>query len=64
MAGQILNMMTYMKHSFLSCSFPVHRLLIHVKKLVAQGIKVGVVRQKETSALKATGDSKRELFIR
>lgn len=52
-AGRVLNMTTYPKHNFLGLSFPVHRLLIHVKKLVSHGCKVGVVRQKETSALKA-----------
>ena len=65
-AGRVLNMTTYPKHNFLGLSFPVHRLLIHVKKLVSHGCKVGVVRQKETSALKAVNGrgNKSSLFKR
>lgn len=63
-AGRILNMVAYKKNNFLSCSFPLHRLTIHVKKLVTSGCKVGIVRQKETAALKAVGDSKHTPFIR
>lgn len=65
-AGKVLNMTTYPKHNFLGLSFPVHRLLIHVKKLVSHGCKVGVVRQKETSALKAVSGrgNKSTLFKR
>ncbi|XP_032796039.2 DNA mismatch repair protein Msh3 isoform X4 [Daphnia magna] len=63
-AGTILNMVAYKKNNFLSCSFPLHRLLVHVKKLVAHGCKVGIVRQKETAALKAIGDSKHAPFKR
>ncbi|XP_057381287.1 DNA mismatch repair protein Msh3-like isoform X2 [Daphnia carinata] len=64
MAGTILNMVAYKKNNFLSCSFPLHRLYVHVKKLVAHGCKVGIVRQKETAALKAIGDSKHAPFTR
>ncbi len=63
-AGTILNMIAYKKNNFLSCSFPLHRLYVHVKKLVAHGCKVGIVRQKETTALKAVGDSKHTPFKR
>ncbi|KAI9549946.1 putative MSH3 [Daphnia sinensis] len=63
-AGTILNMVVYKKNNFLSCSFPLHRLLVHVKKLVAHGCKVGIVRQQETAALKAIGDSKYAPFKR
>ncbi|KAI9550039.1 putative MSH3 [Daphnia sinensis] len=63
-AGTILNMVVYKKNNFLSCSFPLHRLLVHVKKLVAHGCKVGIVRQQETAALKAIGDSKHAPFKR
>ena len=64
MAGTILNMIAYKKNNFLSCSFPLHRLHIHVKKLVSHGCKVGIVRQKESTALKAMGDSKHTPFKR
>lgn len=63
-AGAILNMAVYKKKNFLGCSFPLHRLFVHVKKLVAHGCKVGIVRQQETTALKAIGDSKHAPFKR
>ena len=50
--------------NFASASIPVHRLHVHVKRLVAAGHKVGVVRQKETAALKAAGDNRNAPFVR
>ena len=49
---------------FASASIPVHRLHVHVKRLVAAGHKVGVVRQLETAALKAVGDNRNAPFTR
>ena len=49
---------------FASASIPVHRLHVHVKRLVAAGHKVGVVRQMETAALKAVGDNRNTPFTR
>ena len=49
---------------FASASIPVHRLHIHVKRLVTAGHKVGVVRQLETAALKAVGDNRNTPFVR
>jgi DNA mismatch repair protein MSH3 len=49
---------------FASAMIPVHRLHVHVKRLVANGYKVGVVRQLETAALKAAGDNKSGPFER
>jgi DNA mismatch repair protein MSH3 len=49
---------------FASASVPVHRLHVHVKRLVGAGHKVGVVRQLETAALKAVGDNKSAPFTR
>jgi len=49
---------------FASASIPVHRLPVHVKRLVAAGHKVGVVRQVETAALKKAGDNRNTPFIR
>lgn len=63
-AGQLLNMTVYPNHNFLSISFPIHRLLIHVKKLVSHGYKVGVVKQKETAALKVVSSGKNAPFKR
>ena len=49
---------------FASASFPVHRLQVHVKRLVKANHKVGVVRQIETAALKAVGDNRNTPFVR
>ena len=49
---------------FASASVPVHRLHVHVKRLVNAGHKVGVVRQLETAALKAAGDNRNAPFTR
>ncbi|KAF2710516.1 hypothetical protein K504DRAFT_454801 [Pleomassaria siparia CBS 279.74] len=49
---------------FASASFPVHRLQVHVKRLVQANHKVGVVRQIETAALKAVGNNKNAPFVR
>ncbi|KAF8472800.1 muts domain V-domain-containing protein [Kalaharituber pfeilii] len=49
---------------FASASIPVHRLHVHVKRLVAAGYKVGIVRQLETAALKAAGDNRHTPFVR
>lgn len=49
---------------FASASIPVHRLHVHVKRLVTAGYKVGVVRQLETAALKAVGDNRNAPFVR
>jgi DNA mismatch repair protein MSH3 len=49
---------------FASASIPVPRLHVHVKRLITAGLKVGVVRQLETAALKAAGDNKSAPFER
>ncbi|KAK5112935.1 Mismatch repair protein msh3 [Meristemomyces frigidus] len=49
---------------FASASVPVHRLSVHVRKLVSAGHKVGVVRQLETAALKAAGTNRNTTFTR
>ena len=49
---------------FAFASIPVHRLHVHVKRLVSAGHKVGVVRQIETAALKAAGDNRNTPFTR
>lgn len=51
-------------NQFASASFPVHRLQVHVKRLVKANHKVGVVRQVETAALKAVGDNRNAPFVR
>lgn len=49
---------------FASASIPVPRLHVHVKRLIAAGYKVGIVRQRETAALKAAGDNRNAPFVR
>ncbi|KAI9020558.1 muts domain V-domain-containing protein [Hyaloraphidium curvatum] len=63
-AAKHLGIVAYHDHNFLTCSIPVHRLPVHVKKLVHSGYKVGVVRQVETAALKKTSDNRNAPFTR
>ncbi|KAF2405355.1 hypothetical protein EJ06DRAFT_525885 [Trichodelitschia bisporula] len=49
---------------FASASFPIARLPVHVKRLVQAGLKVGIVRQLETAALKAAGNNRNAPFVR
>ncbi|OMH86426.1 DNA mismatch repair protein MSH3 [Zancudomyces culisetae] len=50
--------------NFKTSSFPTHRLMVHVRRLVYAGYKVGIVRQTETVALKEVGDNKSGPFKR
>ncbi|KAI1900432.1 hypothetical protein AGOR_G00049880 [Albula goreensis] len=63
-AARELNIYCHMDHNFMTASIPTHRLFVHVRRLVSQGYKVGVVKQMETSALKASGANKSALFTR
>ncbi|KAF9349246.1 Mismatch repair protein msh3 [Mortierella sp. AD094] len=54
----------FMDHNFYTASIPIHRLDVHVRRLVHAGFKVGVVRQMETAALKSAGDNKSAPFTR
>uniref|UniRef100_A0A5F9DLN4 DNA mismatch repair protein MSH3 n=1 Tax=Oryctolagus cuniculus TaxID=9986 RepID=A0A5F9DLN4_RABIT len=63
-AARELNIYCHLDHNFLTASIPTHRLFVHVRRLVAKGYKVGVVKQTETAALKAVGDNKSSLFSR
>ncbi|KAJ1452144.1 muts domain V-domain-containing protein [Pelagophyceae sp. CCMP2097] len=54
-AAKILGLVAWRDKALMSCSFPTGRLGVHVRRLVAAGRKVGVVRQTETAALKAAG---------
>ncbi|GAO47047.1 hypothetical protein G7K_1260-t1 [Saitoella complicata NRRL Y-17804] len=53
LASQHLHIASFPDHNFITASIPVHRINIHVKKLVEAGLRVGVVEQVETAALKA-----------
>uniref|UniRef100_A0A673XGD4 DNA mismatch repair protein MSH3 n=1 Tax=Salmo trutta TaxID=8032 RepID=A0A673XGD4_SALTR len=63
-AAKQLNIFCHLDHNFMTCSIPTHRLFVHVRRLVSQGYKVGVVKQTETSAIKASGANKNTLFTR
>ncbi|XP_030874959.1 DNA mismatch repair protein Msh3 isoform X3 [Leptonychotes weddellii] len=63
-AAQELNIYCHLDHNFMTASIPTHRLFVHVRRLVAKGYKVGVVKQTETAALKAVGDNRSSLFSR
>ncbi|XP_077318590.1 DNA mismatch repair protein Msh3 [Lithobates pipiens] len=63
-AARELNIYCHLDHNFMTASIPTHRLFVHVRRLVAKGYKVGVVKQTETAALKAAGDNKNSLFTR
>ncbi|KAM6148466.1 DNA mismatch repair protein Msh3 [Erethizon dorsatum] len=63
-AARELNIYCHLDHSFMTASIPTHRLFVHVRRLVAKGYKVGVVKQTETAALKAVGDNRGSLFAR
>ncbi|XP_042637261.1 DNA mismatch repair protein Msh3 [Orycteropus afer afer] len=63
-AARELNIYCHLDHNFMTASIPAHRLFVHVRRLVAKGYKVGVVKQTETAALKAIGDNKSSVFSR
>lgn len=52
-AASVLGIVAHPDRSFLTASIPAFRLGFHVRRLVAAGHKVGVVRQTETAAIKA-----------
>uniref|UniRef100_A0A3Q3EMV4 DNA mismatch repair protein MSH3 n=1 Tax=Kryptolebias marmoratus TaxID=37003 RepID=A0A3Q3EMV4_KRYMA len=63
-AAKELNITCSLDHNFMTCSIPTHRLFVHVRRLVSHGHKVGVVKQTETSAIKASGSNRNTLFTR
>ncbi|XP_025077388.1 DNA mismatch repair protein Msh3-like isoform X3 [Pomacea canaliculata] len=63
-AAKELKIFCHPNHNFMTASIPVHRLFVHVRRLVAAGYKVGVVKQTETAALKAAGDNRNAPFTR
>ncbi|KAL5554365.1 hypothetical protein UlMin_041766 [Ulmus minor] len=63
-AARVLGIYAHMDHSFLTASVPTFRLNVHVRRLVSQGFKVGVVKQTETAAIKAHGSNRLGPFCR
>ncbi|KIP07972.1 hypothetical protein PHLGIDRAFT_510551, partial [Phlebiopsis gigantea 11061_1 CR5-6] len=64
LAAKHLAIVCYPKRNFHQASIPVHRLEVHLKKLLSQGLKVGIVEQTETAALKKAGDNRNDVFGR
>uniref|UniRef100_A0ABM5FTJ0 DNA mismatch repair protein Msh3 isoform X2 n=1 Tax=Pogona vitticeps TaxID=103695 RepID=A0ABM5FTJ0_9SAUR len=63
-AAKELNIYCHKNHNFMTASIPTHRLFVHIRRLVAKGYKVGVVKQMETAALKAAGENRSSVFAR
>ena len=56
-ASKVLGIFAYQSRNYLTASVPVVRLHVYVRRLVQAGYRVGVVKQTETAALKASGES-------
>ena len=63
-ASRELNIACFMEKHLWTAMVPLHRLQLHIKKLVSAGHKVGVVRQMETRALKAASTNASKPFTR
>ncbi|RDX52693.1 hypothetical protein OH76DRAFT_1454157 [Lentinus brumalis] len=63
-AAKELGMVCFPKRNLLTAMIPLHRRDVHLKKLLSQGYKVGIVEQTETAALKKVSDNRNELFAR
>ena len=56
-ASKCLGIFAYQSRNYLTASVPVVRLHVYVRRLVQAGFRVGVIKQTETAALKASGES-------
>ncbi|KAJ6876274.1 DNA mismatch repair protein MSH3 [Populus alba x Populus x berolinensis] len=63
-AARVLGIYAHKDHNFMTASVPTFRLNVHVRRLVSEGYKVGVVKQTETAAIKAHGENKSGPFCR
>ncbi|KAH7910649.1 muts domain V-domain-containing protein [Hygrophoropsis aurantiaca] len=63
-ASKELGIVAYVRRNLLTASIPVHRRDVHLKKLLSQGHKVGIVEQTETAALKKISETRNTLFER
>ncbi|XP_074282141.1 DNA mismatch repair protein MSH3 isoform X1 [Silene latifolia] len=63
-AARVLSIYAHVDHNFLTASIPTFRLNVHVRRLVSQGYKVGVVKQTETASIKAHGSNRVGPFTR
>ncbi|KAK9724590.1 hypothetical protein RND81_05G085100 [Saponaria officinalis] len=63
-ASRVLGIYSHVDHNFLTASIPTIRLNVHVRRLVSEGYKVGVVKQTETATIKAHGSNRVGPFTR
>lgn len=63
-ASQVLNIACYTEKNLLTAMVPVTRMYFHIKRLIAQGYKVGISRQTETRALKTAAGAMHKPFER
>nr|CAD7435496.1 unnamed protein product [Timema monikensis] len=63
-AGKVLNICTTMYNNFLTAVIPTMRLHVHLRRLVEEGHKVGVVNQVESSLTRSTSENKNIVFNR
>ena len=64
-ASKVLSIYAHQDHNFMVASIPTFRILVHCRRLVAAGLKVAIVRQTETAAIrKATKQSSSSGFER
>ncbi|EEB06374.1 MutS protein 3 [Schizosaccharomyces japonicus yFS275] len=62
--SSILHIGCYLSHNFMNASIPNFRADFHLQRLIHAGLKVGVVRQTETAALKSQSTTKSKIFER
>ncbi|KAK2460594.1 hypothetical protein APHAL10511_007064 [Amanita phalloides] len=63
-ASKELGIVGFPDRNFHVASIPTHRRDVHLKKLLSQGHRVGIVGQVETAALKKAGDNRNAPFRR
>jgi DNA mismatch repair ATPase MutS/FAD synthase len=54
-AAKVLSICHHKDHNFQVASVPTFRFLVHARRLIAAGQRIGLVRQTETAALRAAG---------
>ncbi|KAG8920758.1 Mismatch repair protein msh3, partial [Tulasnella sp. 418] len=63
-ASKELGIVAFPDRNFMSAMIPVTRKIVHVKRLISQGYKVGIIGQTETAAVKKAGDNRNAPFER
>lgn len=65
-AAAVLGVWAHKDHNFMVASVPTHRAAFHCRRLLSAGLKVAIVRQTETAAIRKTskGGSSSQTFDR